>query len=153
MIKLYTDADKVNSALIALSVDSALEANAQPEWFDETCEEIMLAIDNAVFTNKARGEIRTPFGLTTTSNLSSGCKAVLLIYFTGRSLLPFTCINVTECGVNALKLAFLYADTYNVPILLQYVPIGAGDWDILVNDEFKVSTEEEYFDIMTDLLW
>jgi hypothetical protein len=56
------------------------------------------------------GEIRTPYGLTSIRNLSTGCKTILNFIYINSELNKYNqikAIEVTECGWNALEELFL----------------------------------------------
>lgn len=74
------------------------------EFGDVDCM-VMQKIDSAELIHKD-GVIKTPFGVTSIESLSTGCKAVLLLYRYFVKHGETVMLSVIECGTNALNVLF-----------------------------------------------
>lgn len=115
--------------------------------FGELDEEVMKNIDNAVFIDKDGGVIKTPHGITLVTSLSTGCKVVLTYLHVVRNKEQFSeiCIDVTECGWNALEELFRCADSFsnndNVVFLLRHINglYNCSERNFLINNKRSVT--------------
>ena len=80
--------------------------------FDDSDLQAMKIIDNAELLDKNTGLIKTPFGLASIKNLSTGCKTVLVYNYCYRHGVR-KIISANECGANALSVLFDLMDSYN----------------------------------------
>jgi hypothetical protein len=92
-------------------------------------------IDKAEILDLSTGAIKTPFGIASFLNLSTGCKTALNILHAADNKLDCA-VNVTGCGWNALNCIFGYLDAHGncVDILLEHVDISkCDDFEFMVN--------------------
>lgn len=110
MLYLITasEADKVKKVK---DIESRFDVlvNSGVKFKEDIYTFIMEEIDNVTFRND--DIIETPFGRTLITNLSSGCKAVILaMYYNDKDI--YICID--ECGNNALKVLFELSKKWDV---------------------------------------
>lgn len=98
MIYVYTQAPENEEDYIKLN-DAYFTFYTSNKKLSSLSIEMMKKIDNAVL--KSDGRIETPFGTTTLSNLSTGCKTIINIIEN-----PDKLVNVVECGSNVLNEIF-----------------------------------------------
>ena len=85
--------------------------NTGEKFSDDIYTKIMQHIDN--IAQRDEDVIVTRFGKTTISNLSSGCKAVILsVYYR----VSDTAVSIDECGDNALKVIFKIAEKLDLAV-------------------------------------
>lgn len=106
MIKVYNKIDdffKIENVLI--DVDRFFDISIPPGEIDKMGKVVMQRIDNAVFLDQNIGTIKTPYGVTSYKNLSTGCKCILdYLYLTKHSseYQDVKAIDFTESGWNAI---------------------------------------------------
>ena len=91
-------------------VESFFDYKISAETLDDYDIEIMKKVDNAKLIDKKLGTIKTPFGVTDITHLSTGCKTVLCYSYLFKEGQKDIIIDVTECGYNALDVLFEYVD-------------------------------------------
>lgn len=118
MIKIYSDYAKTTDLI--LGVDALFNVLISgKEINNEFCTTILQKIDGATLVDVSLGTINTPFGTTSIRHLSTGCKtAILCFYYISRN--ESKCINVSECGGNALEEIFDLVDDSCVSVMLRH---------------------------------
>lgn len=150
MIEIYTDPKLAPNDKLVMSVDNAFLIDVKLNMLDEQCRQMMYDIDRAKLVDKSLGSICTPLGITGIESLSSGCRAAILVYLAGQKKLNYSCVNITECGTNALKHIFKIA---NIPLLLYHAELlGIGDWEGTINGT-HFHGDKQMVGLMIQSLW
>ena len=146
MVRIWTLKDKLSLNEVLVNNESFFNINISSKEFNYTDIEIIKNIDNAELIDKNTGEIRTPYGLTSIRNLSTGCKTVLnFIYInsTRNKYEQIKAIDVTECGWNALEELFSLYEKINSDTILilrhQNGLFNCKERKYLINDEFEIT--------------
>ena len=87
------------------NTDAYFNVHIEPYQLDSVDKKIIQKIDNAVLLDSETGAIKTPYGLTSIKDLSSGCKTILGYRHRKREDLDKV-YNITMAGKNALELLF-----------------------------------------------
>lgn len=74
---LYLDKESIGEKRLIYSVDIEFDAVIYNLQLNDKDKEYMKKIDKAAY--KGNGRIKTPFGVTEIQNLSTGCKALILL--------------------------------------------------------------------------
>lgn len=152
MIKLYTDGDKAPTQQVITFIDEKFNSSVRAKMLDNECVALLQKLDNAVIVDVERSRIQTPFGIGQLSDISTGTKVAIIVYLVGVGVLKPATVDVTECGINAMSVAFDLADRYSVPLIL-HTPIDElGDREVLINDKYLVHTQFALFDTLWDIL-
>lgn len=108
MINIITNLEKVSDKKVIRDASSFLNLNVLVQDFDELDLYAMSKIDKAKLLDKNIGTIQTPFGITNITNLSMGCKIVLVYLYMRRNIDKYAdyILDITECGSNALEVLF-----------------------------------------------
>lgn len=118
MIKLYKS-DKYFKNNEVIIDNESFFLNIPFKSMHEESIKVMQKIDKAILLDINTGAIKTPFGITSIKNLSTGYKTVLnLIYLTEnpKEFPNVKAIVVNECGWNALEELFNIIENYNIDI-------------------------------------
>jgi hypothetical protein len=116
-----------------------------PKDIDDIGEKYIAFIDGASLIDKNIGTIKTPFGVTSIKDLSTGAKTVLNVMHVAKNKLDYA-VDITECGWNAIDCIFEFLDQNDncVQILLQHVEFReCKDHEYLVNDSIHCKDTEE----------
>lgn len=120
MLNFITDLDKTGTKIGNPDIffDLKLDYYAEKCNSDSDLKNLMLKIDGV---DLIKGKyIRTKFGETSLNNLSTGCKAAIIMKDD-----PESVINLSEMGSNVIRL--LAEEPYDVyKVNSDYVPIGLG---------------------------
>lgn len=116
MLRIYTKKELLPECLFIPSADTEFIKIYSNEKFLEAHKNIIKKIDNAVIVNKITHEMRTPYGLTSTINLSSGLKTILVAYYYIENTKETIALSTNECGANTLE--YLYSAVANSNIIL-----------------------------------
>lgn len=133
MVNVYT---KYNGSLpVITQCDAWFDAFIDISDLDERCEEYIRKIDKAEIIDRNSWTVRTQFGVTDISNLSTGLKTLLIIRvlkLKGESAV--VCID--ECGTNVKTLVLEEADNSNISLLAHYCGFDLGiEKEFLVDDK------------------
>lgn len=114
MINIVTDKKEIQGKLLEDN-ESFFHNFVSIHHLNSQYFDVMLKIDQAHILDRDSGLIKTPIGLTSFENLSTGCKTVInclyLRDYRGILDIPFLeVVRVTECGYNALNVLFEYGD-------------------------------------------
>ena len=93
-------------------VESMFNLHVDPTDFNDNDLKAMREIDNAELLDRNTGLIKTPYGLCSVKNLSTGCKTVLVYNHCYRNGIR-KIINANESGANALAILFDIIDSNN----------------------------------------
>ena len=123
MVRIYTDKNLLGNVPV-------IPSNGAKSYF---------LFNVGGFLANSRDTLRTPFGITGVGNLSTGCHTVLnLLYVRDNGL--NVGVDVTGCGVNALDLAFEYADGTDIPLVLRYLSVSqCKNRKFLVNSKYEAT--------------
>ncbi len=149
MINIYTAVEKIPQSLTILeNINEKFDVVFSPDMLDEIDLNFMKKIDEAEFIDKQIGTIKTKFGVTNYTELSTGCKTAI---YTNHILKSGSerkyCINANNCGGNALKLMFSAFKDKSLFFLLEH-PVRCTDiFDrkVCVNGE-EVNYKEFFVD-------
>ena len=123
MLNFITNLDETDTKIGNPDIffDLKLDYYAEKCNSDSDLKNLMLKIDGV---DLIKGKyIRTKFGETSLNNLSTGCKAAIIMKDDPKSV-----INLSEMGSNVIRL--LAEDPYDVyKVNSDYVPIGLGKSD------------------------
>lgn len=110
MINIITDLDKISTDDVELirDVDSFFVLHVPIKGFTSLDREVIKRIDNADLLDELKDGVKTPFGITSIYNLSTGCKTVLVYLYFQRNRKRYCdiIIDITGCGANALDVLF-----------------------------------------------
>lgn len=134
MINIVTKLNNKDAFLIDLDVYFNLNIPFKVLSKDKDYLDVIKKIDTAEFI--ADEVIKTRFGITVLSNLSTGCKVVLSYLYLKKSGVSDIKINITECGGNALEVLFSYADKFADSNTVFYLGHGSGLDDIRNRDYY-----------------
>lgn len=113
MVNIITNKEKVKHKYINDN-ESFFKCFVRVNEIEEAVQ-IIKSIDNAELLDENTGLIKTPFGLTSVDNLSTGCKTALNVAFIKKhSEFGVNTFNITECGYNALEVIFSMNDIDNL---------------------------------------
>lgn len=105
--------------------ESFFKAIVHSKDFNNSDINTIASIDNAVLLDKVTGTVKTPFGVCSIEELSTGCKIVLVYLYILRNRLKYNgsiLLDVTECGSNALDVLFELDNSIdsNITFLLRH---------------------------------
>lgn len=106
---------------------------------DEAINKILKTIDGAHIING--NVVETKFGVTTLSNLSTGCKA-LIIALLNQGLT----VNFTEVGDNVVELAVELSKNRDLHVYTRNSVVFGKNLDTVVNLDGKEMTAREYIE-------
>lgn len=86
-------------------VDAEFDVMIKARMFNNLSLEVMKKVDNAELLDKNLGTIKTPYGITDITHLSTGCKTVLL-YLNMPDEDKNCILNISQAGPNALEVLF-----------------------------------------------
>ena len=93
-------------------IESMFNLHINSKDFDEDDLNSIRVIDNAEVLDLTTGLIKTPYGLTSIKDLSTGCKTVLVYNYCRKNNINKV-INITEGGANALNVLFELMSKHN----------------------------------------
>ena len=130
MIKIYTELEKLAKDIGEQELKSRYKVDNEAlfnmhtlkEPITKEDEEAMLNIDKASVIDESRVNkyskdllIKTPYGVTTITNLSTGCKTVInFLHLKDDNII----LDVTECGWNALEELFKHYEKRRSDVIL-----------------------------------
>lgn len=128
MVRIYTSLEKIDTSIKDLQSrykidnEALFRSHTLKESITKEDEEVMKKIDNAEIIEVSRENkdskdllIKTPYGVTTIENLSTGCKTVLnFLHLKDNNII----LDITECGWNALEELFKYYEDKKSSIIL-----------------------------------
>lgn len=106
---------------------------------DEAINKILKTIDGAHII--AGNVVETKFGVTTLSNLSTGCKALIIAL-----LNPGLTVNFTEVGDNVVELAVELSKNRDLHVYTRNSVVFGKNLDTVVNLDGKEMTAREYIE-------
>lgn len=110
MISVITSLDKINTddAELIRDIDSFFILHVPIKGFTSLDREVIKRIDNADLLDGLKDGVKTPSGITSIYNLSTGCKTALVYLYFQRNRKRYgdIVIDVTGCGANALDVLF-----------------------------------------------
>lgn len=106
---------------------------------DEAINKILKTIDGAHIING--NVVETKFGVTTLSNLSTGCKALIIAL-----LNPGLTVNFTEVGDNVVELAVELSKNRDLHVYTRNSVVFGKNLDTVVNLDGKEMTAREYIE-------
>ena len=124
----------VNDVEIFFNFDLAY--NLKP---DEAINKILKTIDCAHIIDG--NVVETKFGVTTLSNLSTGCKALIIAL-----LNPGLTVNFTEVGDNVVELAVELSKNRDLHVYTRNSVVFGKNLDTVVNLHGKEMTAREYIE-------
>lgn len=114
MIRIATDSKYLDKdSIIFDNSDSFVEACVTAKDFNDLDIYALSKVDDAILEDRSTDLIKTKFGLTTISCLSTGCKTVLMYLYYMRHKSEYAdniVIDINECGWNAMDTLFDCAD-------------------------------------------
>lgn len=124
------------------------EVALSPELIDTKSRKYMEEIDGAVILDERLGTIRTPFGVTDLTKLSTGLKALLLVCIYKKRYQKFA-INLVECGANVISIIFNEVNDTDIICVLPHTqfdrdllcPYGCTVGGIYVEDKYALASE------------
>lgn len=148
MIKIYGDIKDAKGRRTGLNyIKETLNYFSlmiKPKDFNDTDRMIIKTIDNAEYIGS--NLFKTPFGIATKEQLSSGCITALVVNYWLKNNMKNKIIRVSSCGPNALQIIFDLVD--NTDIALIQKPTSLGDLEtnaiINYNDGEFIGDLEEY---------
>lgn len=151
MIKVYSDYNKATD--LVLGVDALFNVLISgKEINNEFCISMLQRIDDATLVDVSLGTITTPFGTTSIKHLSTGCKtAILCFYYINKN--ESKCINVSECGGNALEEIFDLVNDSCVSVMLRHTSFVIDrEFSYLLNDSVECKDAIELKRRLRDVL-
>lgn len=149
MLNIYSDINNLpNNYIFITYIDAFFFNHIDIKDLSTEDKNFMEIIDNAVLLDNDLGTIKTSEGVTSIYNLSTGCKTLIIANYAIKNNLNL-CLDINNCGENAIKLLLnAFSDT-NLKVYLTYMPFIAQDGDIQVcRDGNIICTFEEYCDYL-----
>lgn len=106
---------------------------------DKAINKILKTIDGAHIING--NVVETKFGVTTLSNLSTGCKALIIAW-----LNPSLTVNFIEVGDNVVELAVELSKSRDLHVYTRNSVVFGKNLDTVVNLDGKEMTAREYIE-------
>ncbi len=132
-------------------VSNFFDNDFEPEWFqDEFVRRILKEIDNSVVAGEGLGVniYNETLGNIPPQNLSSGCKALILLYEYGEDIK----INGDRLGDNCIGLLLEIAETKDITISLGHIPPFPEKFHaVIVNNGKRISKRKEFTSEYIDL--
>lgn len=140
MIKLYTSEKyfEAGKELIYLN-DNLFDGTMYERTFTSEDIEVMLRIDRAEVIDMKLREIRTPYGLTNFSNLSTGCKTLINIMH-AKPEENFV-ISLNGCSYEILDIIFNYMEEHQST---QALYITTAEISKCIDREFIVDNQRQF---------
>lgn len=142
-IKIYTDKKYLRDGIVLIDNESFFKINVVADEFDENDLKVMQDIDSAELLDKTTGLIKTCYGLTDINHLSTGCKTILNYFYLQRHHTPYTALDLSECGYNALHVLFDLVEQQGqlLDFLLMHQDSldQCGERDYVINDEKRIT--------------
>lgn len=153
MVRINTKASSINKENLIIDNESFFNINISSKIFTESELDIIKKLDSAELLDRNTGEIKTPYGLTSIRNLSTGCKTIINFMYINSNNCKYTnikAIDVTECGWNALELLFDYYEKINSNIILllrhSNCLFNCSEREYLINND-KIITDLSYLEL------
>ncbi|SES28808.1 hypothetical protein SAMN04487884_12713 [Butyrivibrio fibrisolvens] len=154
MIRIYNRAEgffELDNILI--DVERFFDISIPASEIDDIGKLVMEKIDGAHFVDQSIGTIKTPYGITSYRNLSTGCKSVLdYIYLTKHPVKykEVKAVDFTESGWNALDCLFDVisngvSDKLGIIIRHDDGLYNCKSHTMLFNDEVKIESMKEFY--------
>lgn len=134
---------------VIFSVDAVAGKLLWDKDFLTKNQDVILAIDNSVIIDYKTLTIKSPYGLTSIDNISTGAKAALIArYLVQKKLTDHYILNIDECGDNALSIilnelsntgCMVYTTRLSIALLELAEKLGG----LVINNK-KYSLEEVY---------
>lgn len=135
MLRVITDARLLNNKEYVRDVVAYFDNEYESIICNEYFEYVIKNIDKS--ERIAQDVIRTPFGVTTVENISTGSKALLVALSE-----PGLVVNFLETGDNVLNLALDMSDHYDMTIYLDKpVVVKKCDIEIEINNKRATSLD------------
>lgn len=141
MVILQTDPADRNNYINEVSARFNLEV--RPCDIDAVGRDYMKKIDGAEIIDENLGTIKTPLGITSMWNLSSGLKTLLYVrklIQEGNTDKP---VFVGSAGENALELIFKEADNTGLPMVIRHAHVP-DSYGMTFSINGKICTPDEY---------
>lgn len=128
MVYLYKSIEDINNkSQILMDNEAFFKTRITAKEFGKLENEVIFNIDKAELLDKNVGTIKTPYGICSIENLSTGCKTVInaIFLYKHRNQEPYCSLKyiyATECGYNALEELFRVVDenNYDIGIILEH---------------------------------
>lgn len=141
-LNIYRTVDDIPSSKKLIdSSDNFFVLNA-PNKIDNNIKKIMMDIDKSKWLGD--GLIRTPYGVTSITNLSTGCKTVINCYTH-----PELAFNGIECGYNALGFIIKHLRSGN--LLTELAPAYEFD-DCKIDVNYYSGKHHKHYDSFNTLI-
>lgn len=135
MIKIYGDIKDVEGRRTGLNyiteTMSYFSLEVKPKDFNDTDRMIVKTIDNAVYLGN--NLFKTPFGIATKDQLSSGCITALVINYWIKNNMKNKIIRVSSCGPNALQIIFDLVDNTDIALIQKPTSLGDLETNAIIN--------------------
>lgn len=136
MLFITTDYNKVHIKDVEAYFNNIVDKSV---FNNKICKYIIKYVDSAVYLGN--DIVETPLGKTTIDNISTGCKAVLLIVTLCKNK---TYIPITECGINAIKCIFDIANRLDLYAYTNYGFVMDKDIKCIINGN-KITNNEQLY--------
>lgn len=125
MIRIYNSYKYFEDTEILVDNEEFFSPNVKACELSTRSIDILKKIDGAEIIDKNIGTIKTKYGVTNISSISTGCKTILnYIYLTENpdAYPQIKAIEITECGVNAMEELFkqMEQDNSNMAVILRH---------------------------------
>lgn len=140
MLYISTSIDSIDKSKFVDDVDIYFNFDlANNLKSDKIIDRILEVIDGAHIING--NVVETKFGVTTLSNLSTGCKALIIAL-----LNPGLTVNFTEVGDNVVELAVELSKNRDLHVYTRNSVVFGKNLDTVVNLDGKEMTAREYIE-------
>lgn len=152
MIKIYEDTEKLNKVYDNIGdiyhIRGYFKYNVFSQDFDDTDLMIIRTLDKAELI--ADNLFKTPFGIATKEQLSSGSITALIINHWIKNHIDNMAINVISCGPNALSIIYDLVNDTSIALIQEpmYMVGATTQHEIDYNDGEFTGNIEEYKDFI-----
>lgn len=146
MLNIYIRKQDIPKQRFIDSVDIFFNSIMYSLSLDNTDVYYIRVIDSAEYMGN--GHIKTVFGITSIENLSTGCKALILIHHYNDKI-----ININECGENVLDIIYNKIQEGSIFVDFVLYPYNYNPNNKVIlhrNGKTSITTLSRVFDKLTD---
>ena len=116
MINIYKSLQGLDEQTVIADAEAFFNGYITSKHFGDEEAEAMRRIDHAELLDRETNTVKTPRGVTSIDNLSTGCKTAIVYIYLLRNKGHQNIIDVSGCGLNALDFIFDLAEKHAAEI-------------------------------------